>query len=151
MAERGDMRIFVICPVREITDKEHRDIEHYVAQLEASGATVHWPERDTNQNDACGLAICEQNRKAIVDAEEIHIWWKPSSKGSLFDCGIAFGLGKRIRLANPHQVQQTPEKSFENVLRELHDRACISDLHMDHIVECARHEVPLRDAEARAC
>jgi nucleoside 2-deoxyribosyltransferase len=61
-----------------------------------------------------GLRICQDNRAAIEAADEIHIYWNPDSKGSLFDLGIAFALRKQIVLINT--VKPTATKSFENVL-----------------------------------
>lgn len=120
------MTIFLISPVRNVTKEEREKIEKYVAELERQGHAVHWPERDTNQNDKIGLRICRDNQWAIMNAREVHIWWqwteKRKSTGSLFDFGIAFALNKKILLANPDEVQPTPEKSFNNVLLALHKR-----------------------------
>ncbi len=138
------MRIFLICPVRKgkkrwfrrflefvgvFTDKEIQEqkaIAKYVADLEKAGHKVHWPLRDTNQNDPIGLRICSDNREAILESGEIHIWWNKKSQGSLFDFGMAFAFlaifRKKIVLANPESVERTPTKSFNNVLLELHNK-----------------------------
>ncbi|HXK37743.1 MAG TPA: hypothetical protein VJ579_01620 [Candidatus Paceibacterota bacterium] len=110
------MRIFLICPVRNITDEEKIAIERYVSDLELAGQIVHWPLRDTDQNDPIGFRICEDNRRAIELADEVHVWWNAASKGSFFDFGMTFALGKKIVLANIASLVRTPEKSFENVL-----------------------------------
>ncbi len=121
------MKIFLISPVRRVSKRERKEIEKYVAKLEAQGHKVHWPERDTNQKDKIGLRICLDNKKAIEWADEIHIWWqwtkKRKSTGSLFDFGMAFVLNKPIILANPNEVEPTPEKSFNNVLLALHAKS----------------------------
>jgi len=62
------MKIFLICPVRGITEEEKNVIEQYVLNLEEAGHTVHWPPRDTDQNDSVGLRICQDNRKALEEA-----------------------------------------------------------------------------------
>lgn len=120
------MKIFLISPVRNVTKRERKQIEEYVAKLENRDHQVHWPERNTNQNDKIGLRICTDNRRAIEWADEIHIWWqwtkRRKSTGSLFDFGIAFALGKKIVLANPTEVESTPGKSFNNVLLALHEK-----------------------------
>lgn len=113
------MKIFLICPVREVTDREKVATEKYVLGLEMAGNKVHWPPRDTNQNDSVGLCICQDNRQAIEDADEVHIWWNDKSQGSLFDFGMAFALRKKIVLANPHLVQSTSQKSFSNILLKI--------------------------------
>lgn len=133
-------QIFLISPVRglspedviaikngqpaAIKNEEIRKIYSYVEKLEKEGHSVHWPIRNTNQDDSIGLRICSDNFQAADDADEIHIWWHPDSSGSKFDFGIAFALwklfGKPIILANIDGVKPTPTKSFENVLLELH-------------------------------
>ena len=110
------MQIFLICPVRGITDEEKNAIVRYVLNLVRSGHMVHWPPRDTDQNDSVGLRICQDNRQAIEEAEEIHVWWNEKSQGSLFDFGMAFALRKKIVLVNFDSVRQTPRKSFNSVL-----------------------------------
>lgn len=125
-------KIFLISPVRRPTwnlikriryNKEQKKIEKYVKYLEAQGHQVHWPIRDTNQNDPVGLRICTDNGRAIYWADEVHIWWVGSS-GSLFDFGMTFMLvllvAKKVILANPDEVKPTDGKSFENVLLDLH-------------------------------
>lgn len=113
------MKISLICPVRGITNEEKEVVEKYVLDLEQKGHKVHWPPRDTNQDDPVGLRICQDNRQAIKEADEIHIWWNKKSEGSLFDFGMVFGLEKRIVLINPESVIKTPTKSFNNVLLTL--------------------------------
>ena len=115
------MKIFLISPVRTgVSDKEKAAIAAYVAFHEdAAGHEVYWPIRDTDQNDPVGDRICRDNLAAIVAADEVHVWYKAGSEGSVFDLGIAFALGKTIRLANPDDVTPTQHKSFPNVLLKL--------------------------------
>lgn len=110
------MKIFLICPVRGIFDEEKIIIERYVLDLEKAGHGVHWPLIDTDQKDPIGLRICQDNLRAIIEADEVHVWWNEKSQGSLFDLGMAFALGKKIVLVNSDSVQKTQEKSFGNVL-----------------------------------
>ena len=114
------MKIFLISPVREATEEELNNIKNYVELLESKGHKVHWPRRDTNQIDSVGTRICKDNSTAIIDSDEIHVWWNGISTGSLFDFGMAFMYnimqGTPIRLANPEMIKKTPHKSFENVL-----------------------------------
>lgn len=126
-------KIFLICPVKygdHITTKKHEETQEkirlYVEKLEKAGHKVHWPKRNTNQNDPIGLNICTENAQAIIIADEIHIWWDPSSEGSKFDFGMSFVLhilnDKKIILANPDDVKPTEGKSFNNVLLALHNK-----------------------------
>lgn len=110
------MSVFLICPVREAGDSENGDIAGYVEALEATGVSVYWPKRDTDQIDTVGLRICRDNFAAIRSVDEVHVWWQPTSRGSLFDLGGAFMLGKPIRIANRSGVIHTDGKSFENLL-----------------------------------
>lgn len=119
-------KIFLICPVRKATKEELEIMQKYVGNLEKQGHKVHWPARgDTVQEgDPIGLRICTDNAKAIIWADEIHVWWNETSQGSLFDLGMSFIcyiLGsKKIILANPEDIQPTEKKSFNNVLLTLH-------------------------------
>jgi len=125
-------KIFLICPVKygdHIKTKEDEETQEkirlYVEKLEKSGHKVHWPKRNTNQNDPVGLNICTENAEGIIWADEIHIWWVEKAKGVIFDFGMSFMcyiLGsKKIVLANPEDVKPTDGKSFNNVLLALHE------------------------------
>lgn len=116
----SEKRVFLIHPVRGITEDERIDIEKYVKDWEDSGAKVYVPMRDTQQDDPIGVRICTDNRAGLENATEVHIWWNGKSEGSLFDFGMAFALRKAIVLANPEDVPGTDgRKSFNNVLRAL--------------------------------
>jgi len=116
-------RIFIICPVRAVTPAVEEQISDYVAQLEEADHKVHWPLRDTDQNDPHGIDICMENCDAIIAADEVHIWFDPASTGSQFDRGMLFailrlGFPKKVVLIN--EVSPTPgRKSFENVFTAL--------------------------------
>ena len=113
-------KIFVICPVRNVNEETKKSINDYVLGLELDGVSVHWPSRDTNQDDPIGINICQQNREAIFFADEIHIWFDESSQGSLFDIGMTFAFlrnsNKKIVLINKDEISPTSHKSFQNVL-----------------------------------
>jgi len=108
---------FLLCPVRNATAEEHTAVERYVEDLEATGVEVHWPTRDTDQDDPIGLRICQDNIRAIRSSEQVDIWWSPSTRGGVFDLGVALALHKPIAVVHP--VVPTAEKSFENVVLEL--------------------------------
>lgn len=113
-------KIFIICPVRNASEAVLEEIRSHVAQLEARGHQVHWPARDTDQSDTHGIFICMENCDAIIDADEVHIWFDPVSTGSHFDRGMLFallrlGFRKRVVLINREEIQRTPHKSFANV------------------------------------
>ena len=83
--------------------------------MEADGFTVHWPPRDTRQDDPVGLDICKANRAAIAQADAVHIVWDGKSTGSLFDAGMAFAMGKPITCLSLPPA--TDVKSFQNMMR----------------------------------
>ncbi len=128
--------VFLICPVRGVTNEEKQFLDAYVASLEQQGCSVHYPPRDTNQLDPTGgYNILQQNRKALIDAKEVRVYWNKSSQGSLFDVGVAFGehidKSKPVRLVNRQDIEKIVEeqrkndvpKSFEQVLLLLDDKS----------------------------
>lgn len=105
------MNTFLICPVRGVDPAETAG---YVSALEADGWVVHWPPRDTDQDDDTGLRICRDNLAAIRTADCVHIVWDGNSQGCLFDLGMAFAMGKMIvPLSLP---APTDHKSFQNMI-----------------------------------
>lgn len=108
--------VFLICPVRNSTEEQKQRMQNYVADLENSGEKVYYPNRDTDQVDAVGYRICTDNKIAIQQAKEIHIFWDNDSKGSLFDLGIAFALDKPLVIVNKNEVIKTNCKSFANMI-----------------------------------
>ncbi|MCD6471005.1 hypothetical protein J7K86_00520 [bacterium] len=118
-------KIFLICPVRKIDKETLKKISAYVKKLEKKGFEVHWPLRDTKQDDPTGgLQICLTNSQALVAADEVHIWYDPHSQGSVFDLGVYFGAlacgkKKKFVLANANDVKATKGKSFTNVILSL--------------------------------
>ncbi|HSV94553.1 MAG TPA: hypothetical protein VLH94_01045 [Spirochaetia bacterium] len=108
--------VFLICPVREASWDQKFKMEAYIAGLESLGKKVYYPARDTNQVDDNGYRICEDNRRAIFYSREVHIFFDPGSKGSLFDLGIAFALDKSLTIVNLEDLEPTPGKSFTNMI-----------------------------------
>lgn len=120
------MKIFLISPVRNSETTDPRKRAAYVASLERSGHQVHWPIRDTEQDDPTGgYEICRANFTAILEADEIHVWYDESSHGSKFDMGGVFmltemlGRKRKIVIANDCEVKDTSAKSFFKVLKRL--------------------------------
>lgn len=120
-------KVFLIGPVRGISSNLRKVLDDYVHELEKEGHKVHYPPRDTNQNDPIGVQICMANFKAILRADEIHIWYDENSTGTLFDLGGAFmltkimGYPKKIIFINREKVPDGPGKSFAKVLKLLEE------------------------------
>jgi len=123
---KGCMKIFLISPVRNITEDEKEKIFNYVKTLERGGNIVHWPFRDINQNDIIGNRILDDNCIAMINSDEIHIWWNEKSQGSVFDLGMAWILEKytkrKIIIANAEEIIPTTTKSFNNVVLSIHQQ-----------------------------
>jgi nucleoside 2-deoxyribosyltransferase len=109
------VKVFVICSVRGASAEYRQTLEHYVGELEAGGADVHLPHRDTDQT-LSGLDICKTNRAAIQEADEVHIFYSRESQGTHFDMGVAFALHKPLRVVENEPL--TAGKSFPRMLEE---------------------------------
>jgi hypothetical protein len=91
----------------------------YTQTLENDGDQVHLPCRDTDQDDPIGFAICQENLEAIINSDEIHIAWDPTSRGSVFDLGMAFALNTPIKIIWKYSagLSYKPGKCFENMIK----------------------------------
>jgi len=118
-------KIFVICPVRNVLEETNNKIADHVVKLEAEENEVYWPHRDNpyQDTDKVGIIICKYNRRKMLMADEIHIWYDKTSAGSVFDIGMFFAFVyssfKKFVIINPEDIAPTAEKSFENVIMAL--------------------------------
>ena len=126
--------VFLICPVRNASKEALEAANAYVSELESRGYKVHWPPRDTAQDDPVGLRICRDNGRALLAADEVHLWYDPASQGSIFDLGMLFmaaeviGPKKKVVIVNPEALPPSDgKKSFVNVLRALADESAGRD------------------------
>ena len=119
LLEQKIEKVFIICPVRNLTPEEDKEIKAYIGMLESKGIKVHYPPRDTNQNDSIGLRICSDNKKALRESDRIDIYLNSSSSGTLFDFGMAFAFEKPIYLINRDDLKPTDGKRFVIVLLAL--------------------------------
>jgi len=110
--------VFLICPVREASEEQKERMIGYISKLENWGLKVYYPARDTNQEDHIGYRICTDNANAIQNSDEVHIFFDPNSKGTIFDLGVAFALKKKLVIVNPEEVKPTEGKSFTNMIIE---------------------------------
>lgn len=121
------MRIFIICPVRNASAEQKDKITSYMDNQIANGHSVYYPAIHTDQSGD-GVNICKQNKSAIVEADEVHVFYDPNSAGTLFDLGMAYALNKPLVLINT--VELTEHKSFNNVIRQWANETLIK--HMQH-------------------
>ena len=113
-------RAFLICPVRGIPPETW---QRYVREIELRGDIVHlhFPPRDTDQEDETGYRICQDNLEALKKADVVFVIWDGKSQGCLFDLGMAFALGKEVI---PLQLPpETEGKSFQNMIQAWADLA----------------------------
>jgi hypothetical protein len=97
---------FLICRVRNAPQEVLDENSRYVAAYNASGRRMYYPPVDIDQTDTIGFEICKENRQGIRNSKEVHVKWSKESKGSLFDLGMAIGMGdKRIVLVNDEEVK----------------------------------------------
>lgn len=125
-------KIYIVCPVRKLTEAEKAIILDYVNQLEKDGHEVRCPFRDTDQIDEIGLRIVDDHENDIIWADEVRIWWNPTSEGSLWDfaqyrMAKRFMPEKRIFIINLKNIDITEHKSYTNVLLATHFRLTPSD------------------------
>ena len=106
------MKGFLICPVRGHDQEETKSV---VEKYEALGWKIHWPPRDTNQDDETGLRICTDNYRAIRESDVVLVIWDGKSQGCLFDLGMAFAMNKPISVIQVPMM--TEGKSFQNMIR----------------------------------
>jgi len=96
-----------------IHSKGHVDKEmKLAADLESQGHTVYVPLRDTDQNGTIDQ-ICESNKKAMMGCDEVRVIWDGTSHGVIFDVGMAFALGKKIK------TEYVNEKSIKDLIKGL--------------------------------
>jgi len=116
-------KAYMACPVRNVSKEEKKKIDEYVESLENNGYVVHYPHRDVDQTQT-GMKILSAHRYAILQSDEMHIWWDNSSEGSHFDLGMVFMLNlvcteSKIKIVIANKIEKTSHKSFENFIIEL--------------------------------
>jgi nucleoside 2-deoxyribosyltransferase len=89
-------KIYLIMPVRASTEAARILAEQHLKLMESIGHDVHFPPRDAPQSDETGRAICETHLAAMRACDEVHVLWDAESKGSHFDLGMAYAMGKSV-------------------------------------------------------
>jgi len=83
----------------------------YTMAMELNGTSVFFPLRDTKQIKTTANAVLHSNLKGIKDADEVHVIWDGSSYGTIFDIGMAYALGKTVK------VVYVPNRTWYSHLR----------------------------------
>jgi len=114
------MNIYIICPVRNQEKDQGICIEEYISELEKENK-VFYPMRDAPQESKTGYEIVESELKAIIESDEIHVFWDLNSKGSHFDLGMCYALNKKIIIKQLFQ-EDGKDKSYIKVIKEYSNR-----------------------------
>ena len=112
------MRIFLICPISQVTSEETEAIGAWVKGQEAEGHSVYWPTRDIFPT-AGSLRTGQDNRDEMEKAEAIYIWWKPGNEDCLFYLGMVFAMYRTVFVVNVDELLETPRpigNSYTNLL-----------------------------------
>jgi nucleoside 2-deoxyribosyltransferase len=112
------MRIHLICPVRNITEEQQKEIDEYARNLEKEGHIVHNPKYAVNQDDPTGWNICMGHLMSMEKSDRVDIFWDKNSKGSHFDFGMAFALKIPVKLVKIYG-EDGPEKSYTKVIQQM--------------------------------
>lgn len=115
---RSVTKVFLICPVRNASEEQRAALNEYICNLENGGYDVFYPTRNNRfeDTDSIGVDICNTNCEAIRESDEVHIFFDPESRGTLFDIGCAFAMKKPLKIANLGTFEATNYKSFTNVI-----------------------------------
>lgn len=112
------MKIYIICPVRNATEEQKKEIDDYVDLLEEDEHIVHYPPRDVNQNDPTGLGIVNAHKTAMENCDRVDIFWDKTSNGSHCDLGMAIMSNKELKLVRAYQ-EDNAGKSYVKVIKQL--------------------------------
>lgn len=121
-----EKKIFMICPVRIATPEIDKYLTGYRDGLKDKGYKVHYPPEDTNQDDPIGLNICNENKNAIINADEVWMYYSPDSKGSVFDLGMTFMAEKPLYIINADEMLDDLNSDFQEFLFKYSYNADIS-------------------------
>ncbi len=80
-------------------------------EMKTQGHEVFLPALD-DKPELNELGICAYNLENIYQADRVDIFWDCRSMGTIFDFGMAFALGKRIKI-----IYLEP-KTFMNVMKQ---------------------------------
>lgn len=109
------MKVHLICPVRNVTEEQQKEIDNYCYNMNSMGHTCHNPKYAVNQDDETGYNICRGHLDSMREADLIAVFWDVNSKGSHFDLGMAFALGKKVELIKVYQPDNEG-KSYVKVM-----------------------------------
>lgn len=108
--------VYMVCPTNRMDESQVKQLVDYIKKLEMEGKKVYCPLKDDDQNDYGSNKMYLNHKNIIMNSKEIHIWWIESSEEIVFDLGIAWGLSKRLIIANAIGTNPGQTKSFLNLI-----------------------------------
>lgn len=112
-----DNKIFLISPVRYLSDDKKLFIDGYANKKKNEGYNIHVPYLNTRQTDLFGgYAICKQNALAMASSSEVDIYYDKDSFGSVFDLGVAYALHKPLKIINKHDVIFDLDQPIDSII-----------------------------------
>ena len=109
------MKVYILCPVRKMTDDEKEIVEKYIDEM-SKEFEVH-SYKNVEQNCKTGSSIVLAHQKALEECDEVHVFWNCESTGSHFDLGMAYALGKTIIFVE--LFKDNEGKSYYKALNEI--------------------------------
>jgi nucleoside 2-deoxyribosyltransferase len=109
------MKIGIIHTINGASEEYLTKVKFHAFTLWREGHEVHCPILDTNQSGT-SIEICTSNVEAFRSCDEIHVFYNSASKGTHFDLGACFAMGKKIKVIESEPL--TDGKSFQNLLHE---------------------------------
>lgn len=110
------MRIYIICAVRGAPPERVDRDRAYAQDLRNQGHHVFFPPDDAPQQDHTGKDIVAVELAAILRSDEVHVLWNVESRGSHFDLGMAYAMGKRIVPVRCDPPDQPDKASYWKVI-----------------------------------
>ena len=86
------MKIFIIGS----TQYKDKMLDH-AHKMEAEGHRVYFPALDDVTFNST-LEILETNKKRMLGADEVHLFYDGKSQGTIFDFGMAFAMNKPLKI-----------------------------------------------------
>lgn len=114
-----EKNIFIICPVRKATKEQVAAIREYKKEKEQEGYNVFYPSDDNihEHTDNIGYKICVTNATAIGKSNIINIYYDSTSRGTLFDFGVAYYFEKPIKIVNEEEVTFNEEDFGDDLIK----------------------------------
>lgn len=112
------MKIYLICPVRKISEPFKENVLNYVKFLQSQNHEVYCPLLNTEQ-EAGELAICQKNLNNMRRADIVYFTWDGKSESCIFDLGMAFALGREVVAVVGMIPRASSHESFQNLVYAL--------------------------------